>query len=348
MNAQQVGVRRLTQELSLAALVLVAVTPAMTDRAMAADHPRGATASAPRPLVPAEAPDSSPSAEVTFAIPQRVAIISELATKRRRVYASGDLVSDSTTGGQGFQVEAVEPDGIQLRDAPSQKVIRVATGGTIPGLNGRRLAGIATLKGVEYRYTVANDPLDPEPRLIDVREDRAYLEVDITGATPAKTCRPTDSSRTILTEAQPLRLCNRLDARILEKVTVKEIGRDIYDLGAAELRQAMDHAGQILTDAWSTVRPMISLNEGIRFRIQSPVADGVLGPRGFQVSNPNLAERVGIQKGDVILVINGQPINGFSDVFRLYQQVRRDTQISTVTLRLERQGQPLSKTFRVR
>jgi S1-C subfamily serine protease len=129
---------------------------------------------------------------------------------------------------------------------------------------------------------------------------------------------------------------------------VKATGRDTYDLGAAELRQAMDHGGQILAEAWSTVRPMVSLDEGITFRIQSPVADGVLGPRGFQVNNPNMAERVGIQMGDVILAVNGQPIKGFGDLFRLYQQVRRDTRISMVTLDLDRQGQSLSKTFRIR
>jgi S1-C subfamily serine protease len=73
-----------------------------------------------------------------------------------------------------------------------------------------------------------------------------------------------------------------------------------------------------------------------------------LGPRGFKVTSPNLAERAGLEMGDVVLAINQQPINGFGDVFRLYRQVKADQSLSTVEVKLERQGQLVTKTFRIR
>ena len=54
-------------------------------------------------------------------------------------------------------------------------------GGVIPGSGGRRLEGTVFLDGVEYRYVNAGSTSDPEPRLLQIRERRGHLEVDITG-----------------------------------------------------------------------------------------------------------------------------------------------------------------------
>ena len=60
------------------------------------------------------------------------------------------------------------------------------------------------------------------------------------------------------------------------------------------------------------------------------------------------AGKAGIQAGDVVVAINQQPINGFGDVFRLYRQVKADQNLSTVEVKLERQGQLVTKTYRIR
>jgi S1-C subfamily serine protease len=103
-----------------------------------------------------------------------------------------------------------------------------------------------------------------------------------------------------------------------------------------------------LAEAWPTVRPLVSLRDGVTLQVQSPIADGMLGPRGFRVTSPNLAERAGIEVGDVILSVNGQAINGFVDLYRLYQKVKRDGTLSLIELKLERQGMPITNTYRIR
>ena len=73
-----------------------------------------------------------------------------------------------------------------------------------------------------------------------------------------------------------------------------------------------------------------------------------LGPRGFRVTSPNLAERGGVQVGAVIVAVNGQPVNGFADVYRVYSQIQRDPSLSMIQLHLERQGRQITKTYRIR
>jgi len=163
-----------------------------------------------------------------------------------------------------------------------------------------------------------------------------------TTAAPAETAGPPQVREYALTTQQ------RLDATILGKVRVKGAGRDAYDISSADLRMAMNHGGQVLMEAWSAVRPMLSWDQGINFQVKSAIADGVLGSHGFRVTSPKLAERAGLEAGDVVLAVNDQPINGFGDVFRVYRQVRANQNLSVVEVKLERQGQVLTKTYRIR
>jgi hypothetical protein len=294
------------------------------------------------------APDPSPTAEVTFATPQRFAIVSEPRASTRRLYTSGDFLPDPKAAGQGFIVDRLYTDGLQIRDTRGQKTFRVEVGGVIPGSGGRRLEGTVLLDGVEYRYVNAGGTSDPEPRLLQIRERRGHLEVDITGPRIVAVAAPSTQPVPPPLADRPLQLEQRLDKAILERVRVKPAGPDTYEINAADAQMAFDHGGKILMEAMTTIRPMLSLDQGMNFSVKSAVADGVLGPRGFRVVSPNMAERAGIEAGDVVLAINGQPIDGFADLFRLYQQVKRDPSISVVELNLQRQGKLMTKTYRLR
>jgi S1-C subfamily serine protease len=61
-----------------------------------------------------------------------------------------------------------------------------------------------------------------------------------------------------------------------------------------------------------------------------------------------LAAQAGLVSGDVILAVNGQPVTSFADVFRLYQDVRRNPALTIVSVAIERQGQVVTKTYRIR
>ncbi len=332
--------------LGIAGVVWVTPTAAAPQPRTAPAQPQRAAAAPPRAEEPL--PVGGPSAEVTFPAPQRFAIVGEAHGKRRRLYTCGDLVPNVQAPGQGFLVEEVLPDGLQLRESRSQKTVRMGIGTVIPETGGRRLEGTVVLDGVEYRYVHGDSIPDPEPRLLQIRERRAQLVVETAASQAVAYVAPPALSPPPSGNEVPLQLQQRLDKTILEKVQVKPAGRDTYDLNAADVQRALEHGGEILREAMATVRPMVSLDEGISFRVRSPVADGVFGPRGFKVDSPNLAQRAGIEAGDVVTAVNGQPINGFADLFRLYQQAKRDQSISTISLDLTRKGQPVTKTYRIR
>ncbi len=309
-----------------------------------APAPESVTASGEDPL-----PDAtSPWAEVTFAAPRRFAIVIELQTKRKRLYGKGDVIPEEKSAEQRFVVEEVESGALQIRDARLQKRIRVAVGQFLPGAAARRLTQTTVLDGVDYCYVSVKGRVDPEPRVFQIRTGRAAVVVDTRPMQTKVASAPADTPPQAQTTEYALQTRQRLDATILGKVRVDGVGRDTYEVSAADLNMAMNHGEQVLMEAWATVRPMLSLNQGISFQIKSPVADGVLGPRGFRVASPNLAERAGLEMGDVVLAVNQQPINGFADIFRLYRQVKADQSLSVVEVKLERRGQLVTKTYRIR
>jgi hypothetical protein len=300
----------------------------------------------PKAPTPVAAPQSSTpqsSAEVTFTAPRPFAVVTELASKRRRLYGIGDHLQDPR--GAGAKVEQIVPGHLLLRDTRTQRAVWVATGETLPAMADRRVAATPFLRSLEYRYVVVSSALDPEGRVLEVRGDRVTVEVDVPAVSNQRaTASPSSSDASGAT----LNASKRLDETLLARVRVRAAGRDSYEINAADLQEALDHAGQVLSEAWPAVRPAVSIQEGVGLQVRSPVADGTFTPRGFKVSNPNLAAQAGLNTGDVILAVNGQSVTGFGDVFRLYQDVRRNPSVTTVSVDIDRQGQLVTKTYRIR
>jgi hypothetical protein len=246
------------------------------------------------------------------------------------------------------KIQQIERRRLRLRDASTQRVVWVGVGDLVPGLPDRRVTRMALLGGLDYQYRVRADSLDPEPRLLGIRGNRAALEVDVPEPKPIASVTPSHAPDASGEAEQIPALHRKLDATLLGRVEVTRTGPNTYEVRGADLQEVLDHGGQVLAEAWPSVWPLVSLREGVSFQVRSPVADGVLGPGGFRVISPNLARRAGIEVGDVILSVNGQTVNNFLDLYRLYQEVRRDPKPSLIETRLERQGGPVTKTYRIR
>ncbi len=293
----------------------------------------------PETSIPATA-----SAVVMFPDPQRFAIAGELNGNRRWLYGKGDLLPTRTIG-EAYLVEAVWADAVQLRHTRTRKVLRVGTGEVVPESDHRRLEHTALLEAVEYRYVPWTTTAASEPLLVQVQGRCAQLDVD-TAPPPAGLSPAASTASARLFDAfgsdQPPRHAG------LEGLQIHPTGRDTYEISSADAQMAFAQSRKMLMDAVTSLRPVFSLDEGFSLQVRSSVADGAFGPRGFRVDSPRMAERAGIETGDVILAVNGQAINGFTDLFRLYQQARSDQSISTISLDLQRQGQLVTKTYRIR
>jgi hypothetical protein len=303
--------------------------------------------------VPGQAGDAAtttsvPSAEVMFETPRRFAAVMESSTKRQRLYSAGDIIPDAKGGGGEYRITQIEQGRVQLGRLRGGGAIWVAVDGAIPGRAGWRLIGTPSLRTVEYRYVRTDAPLDVEPRVLELHGDHARLEVDTpltVSVSPAVGTANRAPAVPALPSPEP---GHKFENTLLGRVRVKPTADDSYEINAADLNAALESGVQLLAEAWPKVWPNGSFRGGVSLDIQSPIADGTLGPRGFRVASPNLAQRGGVQVGDLIVGVNGQPVNGFSDVYRVYRQMQRDPNLSVIQLDLVRQGQHLTKTYRIR
>jgi hypothetical protein len=291
---------------------------------------------------------SAPSAEVAYDVPRRFAAFLEPSTKFQRIYGAGDILPDAKGPGGEYQIKQIEMERLQLNRLRDGKAVWIAVGGVIPGGAGWRVIGTPSLRVVEYRYVRTSGPLDAEPRVVELREDRALLEVDIPLTVSASPPVGPAVRATAMAAPPSPEAGRKFENTLLGRVRVKPTADDNYEINAADLNAARESGVQLLAEAWPRVWPSGFLRGGVSLDIQSPIADGTLDPRGFRVTSPNLAERGGVQVGDLIVGVNGQPVNGFADVYRVYRQVQRDRNLSLIQLDLVRQGHHLTKTYRIR
>lgn len=336
--------RALSMGLLIAGLVM-----ALAGVVVGADKPTGSPSpTVQQPSGEQPTPLDQPSVEMTFSTPKRFAIITELGRERQRLYAVGDSIADPADPGHTAKIQQIERKRVKLRDSHAQRALWIAEGDLVPGFPNRRFTRTAAVKGLNHRYVTTIAPLDPEPRLLSIQGDRAMLEVDIhlPQTTVAMAPRHGESSPGMPGTVQPS--SQRPDLAPLERVRVKETAPHTYEISSAELRDALDHGGRLLAQEWPTIQPLLSIRDGIGLQVKSPVAEGILTPRGFRVTNPNLAGRAGIEVGDVILAINGQAVNSFADLFNLYLQAVRNPRLSDVEVKLERRGQSVTNSYRIR
>ena len=242
------------------------------------------------------------------------------------------------------KIQQIERKRLRLKDSQTQRIVWVAEGELVPGFPDRRFTRAASLTGADYRYVATVAPLDPEPRLLSIHGERAILEVDVHPPQSLVAVPPRHGDSPSGAPSTVDALDRKPDVTPFERVRVTETAPDTYEVSSAELKDALDHGGRLLAQQWPRVQPLLSIRDGISLQVKSPVADGVLSPRGFQVTSPNLAGRAGIEVGDVILAIDGQAVSSFADLYYLYRKAVRNPRLSEVEVRLARRGVPVTKT----
>jgi hypothetical protein len=272
------------------------------------------------------------SAEVVLREPMRYAIIQRAPHNDRLLRTRGDSVLRRDP--MAFvKIERVEPQALLYRARPGGPLLRLRAGTEIPGLPGFVFAETVLLEYLSYRYRPVERIVNPDPVLVSLEGSTAVLEVET---------RPDiadDGGHDGATQA---------DEALLSRLRVRETGPTQYELHRGELRVILDNAGQVLGHLKPLVLPILSMRTGLQFRIRCAASDGVLGAQGFSVTSAKLARRIGIQTGDLILSLNGRPVEGFRSLSEIYQDLKRDPAVSRIDLELERDGRRLVQTYWLR
>jgi len=286
--------------------------------------------------------------EIRLPAPVRYALIRQGPGGPQTVVAQGDLLFHPQDPARSWNVEEVTAGSLVLRQGPRGRPQALPVGSPLAGMPGWIFTGTALVEEVHYRYRVVDRTPHPDPILVTLQGARALLEVEIRPSQPAP---PEGAPRVAAAPpapapAPPARAT--LDGDMLEKLRIQETSPGLYEMPAAEVQAVLDNAGRVLADLAPLVLPHLSLQTGLTFQITSAAGDGVLSAQGFTVTAPKLAERAGIQVGDTILRVNGQPVDGVASLYRLFQAVRQDPALHTVQVELDRRGSRLTKTYRVR
>lgn len=289
------------------------------------------------------------SAEIRFPAPVPYAVVLSEPEKIRRLYARGEIIFHPRDPTRSLTIERVEARALTVRQGPRGSPQALPVGKPIPGFPGLIFTGTALLDQVHYRYKVVERIQHPDPVLVALEGSRAILEVEVVHR--ASSLPPGAAHSAVVTPpaGQPTPPARAtLDAELLDKVRVREVSPGLYEVSAADVQAVLDNTGRVLSDLAPVVLPTLSLQTGLQYQVTSAAGDGVLTSQGFTITAPKLAERAGIQVGDTILSVNGQPVDGFASLYKLFRDVRRDPALNTVQVELERGGRRLTKTYRIR
>jgi hypothetical protein len=295
--------------------------------------------------------------EIRFPTPVRYAIVLQQPGRIRLLYARGNILFHPQDPTRSLTVERVEAEALVVRQGPRGRGQTLKAGGPMPGFPGLTFTRTVLLDQLHYRYKVVERIQHPDPVLVALEGSRAILDVEVVhrasasaqappSSIPPGAVRPGVVAPPAGQPTPPARAT--LDAEVLDKVRVREVSPGLYEVPAADVQAVLENTGRVLADLAPMALPTLSLQTGLQYRVTSAAGDGVLTSQGFTITAPKLAERAGIQVGDTILSVNGQPVDGFASLYRMFRDVRRDPALNTVQVELDRGGTRLTKTYRIR
>lgn len=224
----------------------------------------------------------------------------------------------------------IRPDALTVRVPGKTGPIRVRRGGKIGTRGGLTYEASVLIQAIQYRTRTVSGPekqsAGGEWSLVEVQAGRAVLQRDV---------------------LPPPSPTQALEERI-RNVRLVAVAPYTWELSSADVRTAMESGEAVAVQALGEGNIGFSVGPGLEPEIKTPLANVRLGSQGLLITDPMLAQRAGLRVGDRILAVNDQPIQGMSGLVQAYIAVKRTPNLSSVRVLIERQGLPLTLTFRVR
>jgi S1-C subfamily serine protease len=129
---------------------------------------------------------------------------------------------------------------------------------------------------------------------------------------------------------------------------MREVAPDSWEVASAQLKQVGDHAGELFSEALASAVPSLTPWYGVALKVATSLGGGTLDRRGFLVENLKLAQRAGLELGDRILLVNDEPVNSLSGLYRMYKKLNSDSAVSEVTVVVNRDNRLRTLTYRLR
>jgi hypothetical protein len=221
----------------------------------------------------------------------------------------------------------------------SGRTIEIRQGARLPGP--RRLVFVrsALVDTVRYQVRFGGTATPSNFSVVDILDRRAILERD---AIPGEG----QTAETPGSEQTPSRTDTLVE--MVNQIPLDEVGPDTWEVPAWAAKQVGGHLGPLVSEALGSARPSVTAGYGIAIRIDTSLGSGTLDRRGFKIGYAKLARRTGLEVGDRILFVNGQPVASAGGLFRIYRSLKTDSALSEVKVVINRNNQLQTLTYRIR
>ncbi|MEE8326216.1 MAG: hypothetical protein V3R58_04180, partial [candidate division NC10 bacterium] len=214
-------------------------------------------------------------------------------------------------------------------------VITLASGQSVEIPQGARLPGP---HGLVFVRSVLIDTLRFQIRVAAAgTPDRNYSVVDILGrhAILQRDAIPGESRTATLAE-------------MVNTIPFVEVAPDTWEVPGQSVKQLGNHVGPLLTETLRSASPTVTMKDGVGLKLHNALGSGTLDRRGFKIGYAKMAQRTGLEVGDVIVSVNEQPVNSAGGLFRIYRTLKSDSTVSEVKVVIERNNTLRTLTYRIR
>ena len=247
----------------------------------------------------------------------------------RSLVGQGDPVFRGTDPLAVGVVKSVTPASLTIRLEKDGREARGFLGRPFPGAPELVVEDFVAVNGIEYRHRPvppnAERLLNGELYFAGMEAGRAILQRDIDPAVLAL-------------QAQ----------QYLNAIPVKQVEARTWEVSASDAQRALESARVIVNNAYRTGQLDLGLGSGLSVKVKSPLGDVQFDQKGFVITSPSIASRVGLEVGDRIVTINENPITGVSDLISAYRSIEKAPSVRMVRVGVERNGQPITLTYHIR
>jgi len=266
--------------------------------------------------------------EVRLPETTRFALIRDPETGYLGLYKDGEAIFENGKPMPIAKIVAVYDETLVLT-LPSGRTVEIARGAKLP--EPHQLIFVRSALIDTLRYQVRYEPTATsggEYVVVEIKGRQALLE------------RSTASVRGAA-EGVPL-------AELVDRVAFVEVAPGTWQIPARAVKQIGDQVGPLLTEALSSATPSFTRGYGIALTLDTSLGMGTLDRRGLLIGYAKLARRAGLEVGDRILFVNGQPVNSIGGLYRIYRTFKSDSALSEIKVVINRNNQMRTLTYRIR
>ncbi|MCZ6481056.1 MAG: hypothetical protein O6929_11725, partial [candidate division NC10 bacterium] len=209
----------------------------------------------------------------------------------------------------------------------SGQAVEIPQGARLPGPHGLVFVRSVLIDTLRFQIRVAAaGTLDRNYSVVDILGRRAILQRD---AIPGE-------SRTATL------------AEMVNTIPFVEVAPDTWEVPGQSVKQLGNHVAPLLTETLRSASPTVTMKDGVGLKLHNSLGSGTLDRRGFKIGYAKMAQRTGLEVGDVIISVNEQPVNSAGGLFRIYRTLKSDSTVSEVKVVIERNNTLRTLTYRIR